>query len=500
MFSEYVGSWAARAGQPRRDSAMAIGTTYSYRLSRTVLRVTTHTFDVVDRLADSPSGRQVQAIFEIATVAEKVDQTIEIGDQLSTSTKTKLTFTADRRLASIESSSTGQGPAWLKAGAGLVSTIVGSALSLVSPASSLAPAAMVRAMREVAPGDVADRPGDNPRPPTVADREQRVFALYRSAHPAEADALIAYREAIPRMMKDHAVAARADDLARLKELSGALSDTRAQAAVVIAHLANWQHDQVQRTLIDVAQEDLGLEEVPPASEVRELLRREDGDSGYRRWRELARLTGVALSVDRLDKPVAAALTTGDNEDDDIVVRYALGCTARITTWAATADGEDWHATPTSMQTQRVVDWTEEDPVEIRLGRAAWKDGSIRLVFNDVGEPSEVGGDSASVAAGGLGELPGTLKDALEGGVSIAKALVPGGAIADRLDRDVSIAEQKKKLSDLLGGGTPTAAEQELKALQDAVKAAELRARLAMAEALSRSGSSAAIVYGISTSS
>ena len=51
----------------------------------------------------------------------------------------------------------------------------------------------------------------------------------------------------------------------------------------------------------------------------------------------------------------------------------------------------------------------------------------------------------------------------------------------------------------LGGGTPTAAEEELKGLQDAVKAAELRARLAMAEALSRSGSSASVIYGISTS-
>lgn len=202
----------------------------------------------------------------------------------------------------------------------------------------------------------------------------------------------------------------------------------------------------------------------------------------------------------IDTPVPVAKTGGDDGEDDVVVRYCLGCTVRITTWAVKEENGQWNAVPTSMQTQRVVDWTEDDPVEIRLGRDAWNDGAIRVVFNELGEPSEVGGDSASLTAGALSDLPGTVKDALEGGVSITKALVPGGAIAERLNREVAIAEQTKKLSDLIGGSTPTAAEEELRRLQDAVKVAELRARLAMAEALSRSGSSASVIYGISTSS
>jgi hypothetical protein len=121
--------------------------------------------------------------------------------------------------------------------------------------------------------------------------------------------------------------------------------------------------------------------------------------------------------------------------------------------------------------------------------SAWKNGKIKLTFNDLGEPKEIGGDASSLVAAAAADFGETLKSGVESGSALASALIPGSATAAYLERRVQMAKHESELA------APSDDVKELAALKKSVEIAELEARLRLAR-LAALRSSGTVVYNV----
>jgi hypothetical protein len=148
--------------------------------------------------------------------------------------------------------------------------------------------------------------------------------------------------------------------------------------------------------------------------------------------------------------------------------------------------QEFDLVATEVRRLRVV--RADAPVRVlRLEVDAWHSGSLKVAFNDLGEPSEIGGTGESLAVDAAAGLPGAVKDGLATGSDIAGSLVPGSALEAALTREVALAKARADLLPDPPAAAPTPAEQALATLKAEVELAELQARLRLAQTASGAG-------------
>ena len=109
-----------------------------YLLTKTVLRLSLDQVLVSDKI-----HKTTKNLFEGA--AELIDvsdpaaaKVIEIPRGSGTNTTSTIKLRPDRRLKSIDATTTGQGPEWVKAGLGVAGTLVGLVVAASNPLAGLA--------------------------------------------------------------------------------------------------------------------------------------------------------------------------------------------------------------------------------------------------------------------------------------------------------------------------------------------------------------------------
>lgn len=479
--------------------------TIAYSLSRSVIRITGQVTETEDSITGKRT-KSAEAVSELLTVADlspDAQKEITIPGGLWSDTVSTIVLRDDRRLESIEASFTGKGPKVLKAATVGLGVVAGGILAFAAPpigipllAGSLG-AATRFLMRE------ADAP-------PVTDDEKR-FDKFSEAFKEEAEMLRRYRVALAKLTEAHAVAAEAENFEALEKISKELALIRAEAAIYEMKYVEWCLDQIRTTKSPIESADFAIGELPDEDNLRKMLHTADKtDRSERhllastpRWAVVARKFGIAVSVDLLEHQRAAQPPIGGGE---IELSYRPGTDVILRIWKVTlvdeVDGventpiDENEIKPSSHYSVSLVDSKatrvvieSSKLVTFGLDVRIFRSGKMKVTFNDLGEPKEIGSEASSQAADAIAEFGDNLKAGLETGSAISAAVVPGSATQAYLERQVAITKSRNELA------APSADAKALADLQGAVQIAELEARLRLARqaALQTSGS---VIYSI----
>jgi hypothetical protein len=478
---------------------------FDYALGHTVLRLRFQKIRTSDALAHT-----VETTFEgTAEVVTEADpgarRTIDIPDRSRAATTTsRLVLASDRRLTAVEAGATGKGPAWLKAGAGIAGTLVGAVVSFVNPVVGVGlAAASAGTLRSPVKGFGESLTGTDG---TAAEpQEDPRLVAYAVEHPLEKGQLVSFRAARATLLEQLASQAATADARTVLDLSRRLAIVNSQLVPLEAGFAVWLASQRKREVLDVTVVDLGVEDLPSDRAFTDYFRAlaargphagpRDDDPAWARW---AFRSGLGVSA---EWPDPAAPAGAHHDSHPITVAFREGTTARFTTWSVTRrlvagkkDGggneqperQEFDLVATEVRRLRVV--RADAPVRVlRLEVDAWHSGSLKVAFNDLGEPSEIGGTGENLAVDAAAGLPGAVKDGLATGSDIAGSLVPGSALEAALTREVALAKARADLLPDPPAAAPTPAEQALATLKAEVELAELQARLRLAQTASGAG-------------
>ncbi|HRA76066.1 MAG TPA: hypothetical protein PLE12_07510 [Propionicimonas sp.] len=468
---------------------------FDYALAHTVLRLRFQKIRTRDALAHTTST-SFEGTAEVVTEADGgARRRISVPDRSAAATTTsRLVLTADRRLSAVEATSTGNGPAWVKAGVGLATTLVGAVVSFVNPVIGLGMAAAGLATTKAPVRRVTE--GED-TPPAAPEEDYRLTA-YGTEHGQDKELLVRFRQARAQLLATLADCAASSDAAAVRDLSRRLVVVSEQLVPLEAAFAVWLAAQKQRELLDLVVIDIGIGQLPTDKAFASFFRRlQDGGphagplANDPEWATWAFRSGLGVSAEFPDpRPPASAA----EESRPITLNYREGTTVVLTTWSVTrrllSDGRDGGGN--EVPDSQVFDLVRSEVRRLRVVRSdapvrslhldvdAWHSGTMKVGLNELGEPSEVGGTGEGLAAATAADLPGTVKDALATGSAIAGSLVPGSALESALTREVAIAKAR---ADLLPAkpSAPTPAEQAVANLKAEVELAELQARLRLAQ-------------------
>lgn len=486
-------------------------TVYGYVLAKSVLRVRAERFEVTDHLRGT-TQKVSEPVFDLLTVGDPDARAArEVRLPTSSDSTSKAVLQPDRRLSAFEATVAGRGPARLSSAVKVGGAVVGALLSVASaPVTAgfgIAAAAAGAAGRTTRSGGAKGPLPAAGRPDTTPEVEDSpILAAYRREHPREARLLVDYRTAIASLLDRHAQAALSMDLQTLEAATKALSFARRQARLVEEHFAGWQVDKVTRTPLGLHHEEADVDGLPTSSEVTKTFGDVDHPQSERslrgreeRWVEWGKHLGMTVSIDW--QPDQHTPPDSGHFRDEIRIEYRPAQQATVTTWRIEylpsrrvkdaggnehREGPRYRASKVAVMPMRLVR-RDATTVKVSLDEGAFKKGTLRIAFNELGEPSEHGGEAGSLAAEALDGLPDTLKGAVETGGAIPTALVPGGAHAAALERRLAIAKARSDIDDLLAVPDPPADPDPTAELQADVALAELEARLVMARA-ARNGS------------
>lgn len=485
----------------------------NYYLSRSIVRLTARQTVGTNRVTGSSTSSYEGSTAQLITISDpEAIMPLDLPEGSSrTSSTSAVVLRDDRRLASFETSASGRGPDWLKAGLSVGSVLLGAVVAVQNPLVGLsligagaqagkAPAAK-RSVHEEAKGDSEPLPEATPDPVELA---------YRTEHPLEAEVRTKLRAAAAGLARTLGDTADSAGLPELKDLRGRLNIVKEQLAPFEEHRAAWEAALVTETAqVDIV--DLEMHDLPTEASLRVFLEQHarsatpSAPPDDNSWREWAIRTQLAVTVDPALPTEGTGKARSDSEGD-VSVYYREGRDATAVTWSVTwvpkrtltDDGGNesevagyYKAARISEQRVRVV--SRRSPLRLlSLDTGAWLSGKLRVTFNDLGEPSEVGGEAQALAPDAVASVPQTLSDGLALGGKISASLVPGSATQVAVDRALAVAKARKELSPLL---KPASEEPEtpLSKLQEEVQMAELEARLELAKAAS-AGSGVVLVH------
>jgi hypothetical protein len=480
----------------------------TYSLAKSVVRISGQ----VTATHDTITGKRTQtaeAAAELLTVADlapSAQQELRIPERAHANTSNTVVFRDDRRLESVEASFTGRGPNTLKAVAAIGGLLIGGAVAFVNPiagggvvAGSLsALGSSTRKLFRALPVTVNIDEQDEPPAMTA----------YREAHRAEAELLATYNRALARLTTEHA-AASDGPLDELERLSRALQLVRGEAERYQRAFAEWCLEQIETTASPIEIHDFDIDDLPTRADLLARVNTRDVDDfdarhlqgTQPRWVQTARRFGVAVSIDNMSPQRPEQPSYGHGE---IKVNFRPGTDITMRLWKVRHIESDNSGRTTVVDIATPTSYYEADLMETRIGRVvkqreaavcfaldidAWKSGKLKLTFNDLGEPKEIGGDASSQGADAIAAIGDTLKTGAESGSALAAAMTPGSATATYLERKVALAKNRAEL---------TPADDDAKALaglKHSVEIAELEARLRLAR-LNALRTSGTIIYNV----
>ena len=469
-------------------------TNIAYSMSKSIVRITGQVTETEDPLVETKT-RSAEAVTELLTIADLSTSgqlTIRIPGKAHADTSSTIVLRDDRRVESIEAKFTGRGRTAVKAGVVGLGVLAAGVLAFVAPPIGV-PMILSGALGAAAAATKSYLlpPNNESLDVEESDADKR-FGKYLSANQADGTKLGQYRSAIAALTTAHAAAAGAGDFDALERLSKQLAFVRAEAAIYETKFTAWCLEQIKTTKLPIEPLDFDIDELPDKDELQKRLNTEKMDGPERqlelsepRWLVAARRFGVAVSIDKVPTQRVPQPHIGDGE---IEILYRPATDVTIQVWKVSAVKGD-AATPVhdaelpagvyyvtdlvEIRTARVV-IASTPPVKIALDVTAFRTGSLKVTFNDIGEPKEIGGEATSQVLDTVAELGDNLKAGLETGSGIAAAVVPGSATAAYLERQIAIAKSRNELA-------PASADaMALSELKAAVELAELEARLRIA--------------------
>lgn len=477
-----------------------------YFLSKSLLRLSLDQFVVHNGITGATT-----TVFEgTASVVDVADtrhsESVHVPDAHKANTSSALVFREDRRLSSLDASSTGQGPAWVKAGVGLAGTVVGLVVSTANPLAGLGVFAAGAAAAQVTREGLTDQES-----PTGGVEETAELKAYGAVFPDAKKVLLQLTVALRKVAEAIGDSAVEAEPQKLKELGAKRTVIVEQLAPLQSHFASWVVSQTTKTLVDRREVSIEIGDLPTGAQLRAALAEERWwDEPGPVWLRWARDAGIAVTVDYEDVPPHEE-TAEEHDHQEICLSYRMGRAAVITTWALTrvheperhdaggnevAEEVGYRSVPQSRVHRRVV--SGDSPVHhIDLSVDLFRSGKVRVVFNDLGEVSEIGGESSRLVAETAGSIPSAVQSSLEGGGKISAALVPGTTTAARLENALAVAKNRKELDPLINPKTPGADEQAKAELEAEVAIAELEARLALARQLAGNPGASVVINELS---
>lgn len=474
-----------------------------YFLSKSVLRLSLDQYLVEDKIAVKKRTvyEGTASVIDIADVKSR--QQFPFPETHRANTSSALVFRDDRRLSSVAASSAGQGPALVKAGIGIVGTVVGLAVSVANPVAGLGLVAATTAVRKL------DMVADSDQPAAAVEVSPELRA-YGEAFTDAQRVLVQLTTALRQVAGELGAKASSASLDELKPLAERHKLLAEQLQPLQSHFAAWVSSQTVKTLVNHREVDIPVEDLPTEAQLEESLRSPDelrnasGDT----WLRWARDAGIAVTVRY--EGAGPRSGTPSRSNAEIRIAYRVGRPAILATWAVTRvrhpEREDDGGEPvpetvtyTSVrrsQIHRRVVATDSPVGHLDLDLDAFKSGKINVKFTEQGEVAELGGEGSRLVAETAGAVPGAIQGALEGGGKISAALIPGTTSAARLKSALDAAKNRKELDPLLNPTTPDADARAKADLEAEVAIAELEARLALAGRLSNDPLAGVVVHSL----
>lgn len=313
--------------------------------------------------------------------------------------------------------------------------------------------------------------------------EAHVEDAYVREHPSEADALIAFRTAIGRLVQAHATTALTsagdpDVAERLVGLERALLSTQRVARRSEDLYTAWLVGQVTERREVVALQ-LHIDELPTAGDLASEAQQGAAQHRDRGWWEVVEQLGLMVSCDLLpegqDRPTPAEVVPRTQR----TIGFRPPCPAVLRTWRLTRDPDragHWLAPILVDATWALVSHPASER-EITAPFTSAADATLNLGFSPAGALSQVtsktsgaAGDRAEV----LAALPAALSGATDQGIKLGAAFSP---TALELAQRKQEGELRQALAKLRPTSDPLASQRR------ALEEAELAARLAVANEL-----------------
>lgn len=484
----------------------------TYFLSKTTLRLSLDKYQLENQIEHRITTRYEGTALLIDRADLLSPRKVRVPERHIADTSSTLVFRDDRRLNSLDASSTGQGPTFVKAGIGVIGTVVGLVVSVTNPLAGLSIAA---AGAGAAKGIRFERLTAAPTRLDVGvadDEESPALEAYGEAFKDAKKLLLELTTALRLVSREIGAMAQSATTAELDDLTKRRGLLGSQLDPVQAHFAAWVAAKSTKTLVDRREVDFEIAALPTTEQLKEATAI---DQWWKRperdWIRWARDAGVAVTIDFEDDDAPDRDQVADTHSE-VRLEYRVGRPATVTTWSISRehiperrdDGGNTVAeavattlVPQSRIHRRLVG--ADNPVRFfTLDQALFKSGKLSVKFNDIGEVSELGGDGSRLVAKTVSDVPSSLETAFESGGKISAALVPGTTSAARLSQALEVAKNRKELDPLLHPNPPDADAKAKAELEAQVAMAELEARLALAHYASSRPGSQVIVHDLSS--
>jgi hypothetical protein len=511
----------------------------TYYLPVSLVRVSGQVVTITDLTKGDGEDRITKEATLVAQLVTEADPLAERKLALSkddiTDQTASVSFSPDGRILGIDASSAGQGPALIKAGAGVLGTLLGAVVAFGSPAAGVAIGTAGLAALTSAK-DKQTLQGDAEQTTAKADvaAAEHLPRGYVKDHPAEARVLTVFHAAIAQLMEKLANAALSGDDGTVVSATKTLKLTRRQAATLDDHFDAWVVKQSKRSDPVLVDESFVVDDLPTGATLRERLNTDpmidvpaysrDEDARMLRdkashetpWIRFARDQGIATSIDYLDQESLTSASVASDGPNDLVVEFRVARRALLRTWRVArveavvtkdAGGNEVehhaHYKATQIKAERLqVVARSSMQKQARLPRGAFREGKLTLEFSELGALTKLGSNRSSVAGPvGSAVSDGTtaIQGGLDAGAKLASSLVGGSATAVAVDRQLTIAKNRKELAGLTSTDEPDAGATAASKLRDQVEIAELEARLAAARAMAAAPAPGLVVLRINGS-
>lgn len=458
----------------------------SYRLPITFVRVVGEKTVTTDSIVDPPTQAvQSQAVVTTETGADllsRIRAEIEIASREKQ--KSEWNLLPDGRLTGADVATTvdryAEWAPYIKAGgfvlaAALPFLIPGPAgvIASVAPLSSTARGLAMLAGADEAVGDETDEELDPRMAAYLAD----------VAHQRDALTLQRYRAAL-RDAEDGALeAAEAGDVAALGNARIALEIIQARTDLAEERYVAWLDSKLVRSTTEF-DERFRADELPSKVELREWA---GSPHGSGRWVRLAKELGTAVTIDLVDpwqlhSSVADRRSTFEPATSRGSIWWRRPRSAEVITWRVTAAGDDYSLE--QVEVQRLLIAYPGNETSIPLTSTDGTTRSVAATFDASGALTKLVTDLTGVAqqrSADVGSLLTGIKDATSAGQEVGKALTPPSLVDQ-----AAAAEAAATLA-------PASEDPKVKAMKKRIAAAELRARLRIAQQLATAESSPVVV-------
>jgi hypothetical protein len=475
-----------------------------YFLSKSVLRLSLDQFVVQNEITGSRTT-VYEGTAAIVDVADTVSpRSVQIPDTHRANTSSTVVFRDDRRLSSLETSSTGQGPVWVKAGIGIAGTVVGVVISVANPLAGLGlvaagAAASTKSLQALRAAFAEDGP------PSGGVEESAELKAYGVKFPDAKKVLLQLTVALRELAEEIGERAGSAPWENLEELGARRKLIAEQLMPLQSHFASWVLSKNTKKLVDRREVSIDVGDLPTEEQFEQAIARDRWwDESGPSWLRWARDAGIAVTVDYED----ASPQEEDHSHEEVCLEYRAGRAAFITTWAVSrvrkpahiddggneiAEMVSYSGVPQSRVHRRVV--ATDSPVRhFDLDVDLFKSGKLSVKFNELGEVSELGGEHSRLVAETAASVPESVEGAVERGGKISAALIPGTTSAARLKNALEVAKNRKELDPLINPSTPDAEAQAKAELEAEVTIAELEARMALARQLASYPSAGVVVH------